>query len=93
MINKIAFAILFFMLGFGYHKATHAGPDSPDCECGTYLGNEGLLGMVRAGIESPAYPVFWDMSMRVQASYIHISNTGTGRDTGLDAAFIGVRFE
>lgn len=68
-------------------------PNSPDCECGVYLGNEGNLGYIEAGVESPAFPIFWKMQVRGKLKYLHISNTGTGRDTGLDAAFITVRIE
>ena len=68
-------------------------PSSPDCECGVYLGNEGNLGYIEAGIESPAYPIFWKMKARITGKLLHISNTGTGRDTGLHAAFVTLRLE
>lgn len=66
-------------------------PDSPDCECGPYLGNEGHLGYLEAGIESPKYPIFWQMKATVTGKLLHISNTGTGRDTGIHGAFVTVR--
>lgn len=83
----------FLELGIGDFVGPYEWPDSPDCECGTYLGNEGALGMIRAGYETPVYNLFWKVEARIQASVIHISNTGTGRDTGINAAFVGVRLE
>ena len=124
MINKIALAVLFFMLGFGYHKATNAGPfldldigtlvgalDGRACDYinteangdGTftsycqpqnnYLGNDGLIGIIRVGYRTDAVKLFGPIDGSVHTYYEHMSATGDGSDSGVNVLMFGVRLE
>lgn len=83
----------FLELGIGDFIGPHDWPDSPECGCGVYLGNEGALGMIQLGIESNPIKMITAVKTTMKASVLHISNVGTGQDTGINAAFVSVKLQ